>query len=149
MAGGYTNLVTSASLRAYSRVGETHSFAFRLRWDTLTRPEDASQFLLGNLRGLRGYAIRRFDGTRRLFANLEARPTIRQHDLFVMAGALFLDAGSAWTPGTNSPDLNLAAGAGARVTLTRVYNAPIFRADVAYGFQDRAWQLTIGMGQYF
>ena len=112
MAGGYTNLVTSASLRAYSRVGETHSFAFRLRWDTLTRPEDASQFLLGSLRGLRGYAIRRFDGTRRLFANLEARPTIRQHDLFVMAGALFLDAGSAWTPGTNSPDLNLAAGLG-------------------------------------
>ena len=147
--GQYTNLVASSSLRAYAKVGETHSLAFRLRWDALSRPEDSSQFLLGSLRGLRGYAIRRFDGTRRVYANVEARPTLHRHELLVLAGAVFFDAGSAWTPSRTSPELNLAAGVGARISLTRVYNTPVFRADVAYGIQDRTWQLTVGMGQYF
>ncbi len=149
MNGGYANLFATGSARIYTRIGERHSVALRVQGDALSRPEDSSQFLLGSLRGLRGYTIRRFDGIRRLFANLEARPTVKRHDLFVLAAALFLDAGTAWTPGVDSPELNLAAGIGTRISLTRLYNTPILRADVGYGFRDRTLQLTVGMGQYF
>ena len=87
-------------------------------------------------------------GTRRILLNVEARPTFYQHPLFVLAGALFVDAGRAWNPGA-AGKAKWGFGAGGRVGLPRVYNTPVMRADLAYGAADRVWQLSFGVGQYF
>ena len=81
--------------------------------------------------------------------NVEARPTLYRYPGFALAGVLFLDAGTAWTPGLTRSSPSAAVGAGARVGLSRVYNNPVMRADLAYGFSDRAWQVSVGVGQYF
>jgi outer membrane protein assembly factor BamA len=146
--GRYTNRFASAQLRVYRRVGALHSIAVRLRFDAIARTEDNAQLLLGALNGLRGYAARRFDGRRRLLFNAEARPTVYRHPYFVVAGALFVDAGRAWTPG-ESGKVEMGFGAGGRIGLPRVYNTPVMRADLAYGAGDGTWQLSFGIGQYF
>ena len=147
--GRYDNISALAELRAYVKVREVHSLALRVRWDAQGRTEDAGQLLLGVDDGLRGYAPRRFDGSRRFLFNLEARPTFWRRRSAVLAGALFIDGGTAWTPGRGSPPLNASAGVGARLALTRVYNHPILRADLCWGFRDRAWQISVGISQYF
>ncbi len=146
---GYFNLFAIAGLSVYARVGEAHSLAVRGQWEAVSRSEEGAQLLLGLEEGLRGYPIRRFDGTRRALFNIEARPTYFRHRVFVLAGAFFLDGGAAWTPGRTAPAWSAAAGAGLRLGLSRVYNSPILRADLGYGFRDRAWQLGLGLGQYF
>ena len=143
------NLFTRAELLTYLRIGASHSLALRLRGDTLHRPEDASQLLLGLDYGLRGYAPRRFDGTRRLIGNLEFRPTFIHHPHYTLAGALFAEAGTAWTPDLTDPTFNLSLGFGGRLGLPQVYDTPVLRADLAYGWQDRVLQLSFGIGQYF
>ena len=145
----FTDLLSHAELTTYTRLGETHTLGLRARFDALARLEDTSQLLLGLETGLRGYSPRRFDGTRRFIVNAEARPTLLRRPSFVLAGVLFLDAGTAWTPGLSRSSLSAGAGAGARVGLAHVYNNPVIRADLAYGFTDRAWQISVGVGQYF
>lgn len=138
-----------ADLLTISQIHQAHTFALHARFDVHSNPEDNDQLLLGVNQGLRGYLPRRFDGTRRAILNLEARPTFYRHPIAILAGALFLDAGTAWTPGRTSPSLNLGAGLGTRISFTQVYNNPILRTDLAYGFKDHAWQLSFSIGHYF
>lgn len=145
----YADLHTHAQLALYARIHAIHTIAFRTRLDALARSEDADQLLLGLDHGLRGYLPRRFDGTRRYIANLEARPTLYRHPRFALSGAVFLDAGDAWTPANASPALNAAAGGGLRLCFTRIYDQPILRADLSYALRDRAWQIALGLGHYF
>ena len=147
--GRIWNVFGSAEAVGIVKIRETHSFAARARYDGLGRTEDATQYLLGTARGLRGYALRRFDGSRRLIFNVEARPTLLRRRDYTLAGVVFVDGGSAWTPGQGGQVFAIAVGIGGRVGLTRVYNSPILRADVGYGFEDRAWVLYMGLGQYF
>lgn len=144
--GQYQNLLTSTQLRTYHRVHELHSIALRFMFDTVSRPEDSAQFLLGVDRGLRGYEPRSLDGSRRLILNLEARPTFVATPDYVLAAAVFVDAGSAWSPLGMNPDMHTAVGAGFRLGLPRVYSTPVIRIDVARG---RVWQLSAAIGQYF
>ncbi|MBT3604556.1 MAG: FtsQ-type POTRA domain-containing protein [Candidatus Latescibacteria bacterium] len=145
----YADLFAQANLTLYTRIQEIHVIAFRARYNTLSRPEDNDQLLLGLNRGLRGYLPRRFDGTRRYTLNLEARPTLYQNRAFIIGSALFLDAGDAWTPNQSAASFNTAAGFGLRLASTRVYNQPILRTDLAYAFKDRTWQISLGLGHYF
>ena len=145
----FTNRFTMLELRGYLRFKKIHSLAFRLRGDALGRQEDSTQLLLGVNHGLRGYPPRRFDGSHRLLFNLEARPILYRHPLFVLAGALFVDGGKIWTPGISRAALKLGVGAGPRIGLPRIYNTPILRADLAYGVGDRLWQVFFGLGHYF
>ena len=138
-----------ADLLAIAQINTIHTFAFHARFDAHGNPEDNDQLLLGLNRGLRGYLPRRFDGTRRAIFNLEARPTFYRHPFAILAGAFFLDAGTAWTPNRTSPDFNFGAGLGTRISFTQVYNNPILRTDLAYGFKDRAWQISFSIGHYF
>ena len=147
--GGSFDRYTAVSVRAYARLASHHTIALRLWWDALDEPEVQSQLLLGVDRGLRGYAPRRFDGSRRVLFNLEARPTFRHNRIYVLAGSVFADAGSVWSPGDKKRDLAASAGVGARVGLLTIYNSPILRVDVARGFLDNSWQLSFGLGQYF
>ena len=144
----YANLFTQASFTLYARIHNIHTLAFRARFSTLSRPEDNDQLLLGLNRGLRGYLPRRFDGSRRYTLNLEARTTLRQK-IFTTGAVFFADAGDAWTPNQSSPSFNSAAGFGLRFASKHVYDQPILRADLAYAFKDRAWQISVGLGHYF
>jgi outer membrane protein assembly factor BamA len=145
----YTNLFSQAELTFYTRINNIHTLAFRARYNTLSRPEDNDQLLLGLNRGLRGYLPRRFDGTRRYTLNIEARPTLYQHRTFIVGSAFFVDTGDAWTPHQTSPTFNTAAGLGLRFAASNVYDQPILRTDLAYAIQDRAWQISLGLGHYF
>ena len=42
-----------------------------------------------------------------------------------------------------------AAGLGTRISFTQVYDNPILRTDLAYGFKDKAWQFSFSIGHYF
>lgn len=147
--GRIWNVFGSAEGKLLIKLRDVHSLVARIRFDGLGRTEDDTQYLLGAARGLRGYALRRFDGSRRLVFNVEARPTLIRKPAYTVAGAVFLDGGSAWTPGTGDATPAVAAGIGGRVGLNRVYNAPVMRGDVAYGFRDRGWVVYVGLGQYF
>ena len=143
------NVFASAEATGLVKIRDVHAIAVRIRWDGLGRTEDFSQFLLGAARGLRGYAFRRFDGSRRWFFNLEGRPTLVRRRAFTLAGVVFVDGGSAWTPGRGEREMAMAVGFGGRVGMNRVYNSPVLRADLGYGFRDRAWVVYMGLGQYF
>jgi hypothetical protein len=145
----FFDLYASSGMSLYARLGEASLLAVRVQGEILGRPEDRSQLLLGLDEGLRGYVPRRFDGTRWVRLNLEARPTLLRRPAFVIAAAAFADGGAAWTPGLTRRRTSYAAGGGLRLGLPRVYNSPILRADLARGFRDRAWQLALGLGQYF
>ena len=114
----------------------------------VSRTEDRTQLLLGPEQGLRGYVLRRFEGTRRYVVNVEGRVTLVRRPTFTAAAVAFVDGGRAWTSGSPGRPV-WAVGLGGRVGLSRVYGAPVMRADLGYGFEDRAWVLFVGLGQYF
>lgn len=134
-------------IRAYRRVGANHSLALRLRVDALHRPEGIQQLFLGLATGLRGFPSNRWVGDRRLTVNGELRPTFLHTSWATLGGTFFGDLGAAWTaPG--KPSLYSAMGLGIRLNLTRIYNTPIWRIDVARN-SLRSWHFSLGMGQYF
>ena len=146
--GKFYNLFASASATAYFRLGVAHSLALRASWGALHRSEDAGQLLLGLERGLRGYAPRRYDGTRRVLFNLEVRPTLVRRPWYTLASAAFVDCGAAWTPGSKRA-LVCSPGLGIRLGWPKVYNTPVFRGDIAYGLEEGTYVLSVGLGQYF
>ena len=147
--GKFYNLFALASATAYFRLGMAHSLALRASWEALHRSEDANQLLLGLARGLRGYAPRRYDGTRRVLFNLEARPTLVRRSWYTLASAAFVDCGTAWTPSREKASLVCSPGLGIRLGWPKVYNTPVLRGDIAYGLAEGKYALSLGMGQYF
>lgn len=147
--GKFYNLFASASATAYFRLGTAHSLALRTAWEALHRSEVANQLLLGLARGLRGYAPRRYDGTRRVLFNLEARPTLVRRPWYTLASAAFVDCGAAWTPNSKKANLVCSPGLGIRLGWPKVYNTPVLRGDIAYGLAEGTYELSVGLGQYF
>ena len=146
---GWYNVYALAEIAAYGRVGHAHSLAVRGSFEALHRNEDGAQLLLGLERGLRGFAPRRFDGTRRLRLNLEARPTFIRHPWYTLAGSAFVDLGAAWTPDQGPLGWHGSPGLGMRLGFPKIYNTPVFRGDIAYGLGSGGVRLSLGMGQYF
>lgn len=144
-AGEFYNLRASASATAYFRLGAAHSLALHAAWEALHRSEDADQLLLG----LRGYPPRRYDGTRRVLFNLEARPTWIRRPWYTLASAAFVDCGAAWTPDREMANWVCSPGLGIRLGWPKVYNTPVFRGDIAYGLKEGTYVLSVGLGQYF
>lgn len=139
-----------AQILSYNkRLGEVHSLALRMAWDGLHRPEESTQLLLGLDNGLRGYATRRFDGSRRFIFNAELRPTFYRHRWYTVAGVFFLDAGAAWVAGSTPENLRWSPGLGLRLGLPWVYNTPVWRLDLARDTTSDIWRLSVGLGPYF
>ena len=147
--GKFYNHLASASATAYFRLGAVHSLALHAAWEALHRSEDAAQLLLGLERGLRGYAPRHYDGTRRVLFNLEARPTWVRRPWYTLASAAFVDCGAAWTPDRERANLVCSPGVGLRLGWPKVYNTPVLRGDIAYGLSEGTYALSVGLGQYF
>ncbi len=147
--GSFSNALFSVQTRLYRRIHAAHSLALQVRWDLLHNAEDGAQLLLGLANGLRAYPSYRFDGQRRLVFNAEFRPSFVRSFWYALAGALYVDAGTAWIPGKTSPHLRYGPGLGLRLGLPRIYGAPVWRLDLAYAVSDRTGRLSVGMGQYF
>lgn len=146
-AGAYRELGLLAELLGYHRLGRAHWLALRLKAEALGQSEDRGQYLLGADTGLRGLLPRTLAGQRRLVANAEVRPTFCQRPAWVLAGALFADAGAAWSG--PRPEIELTPGAGLRLGMPRLYNSPVLRADLARPLRGGAWVGSLGLGQYF
>ena len=147
--GTWSNFAATSRFQAFVRVLQVHSLTIRGSYAAIARPDDPAQYLLGLNRGLRGYPPRSFDGRQRLLFNLEVRPTIKRTPFYVLAGAVFFDAGEAWYS-REEIGLNPAAGIGVRIGWPRIYDSPIMRADLARGLaRGGVWQLSFGIGQYF
>ena len=147
--GKFYNLFASASATAYFRLGVAHSLALRASWEALHRSEDTDQLLLGLVRGLRGYAPRRYDGTRRVLFNVEVRPTLVRRPWYTLASAAFVDCGAAWAPASKRANWVCSPGLGLRLGWPKVYNTPVLRGDIAYGVAEGTYELSVGLGQYF
>ena len=98
------------------------------------------QFFIGGYELLRGYDLYSIRGDRMLLASLEARVPLGSG----LQGALFVDYGNAWEPGTRASLSNLKAGVGAGLR----FLTPIgpLRLDVAYGDEFKTY---ISLGQAY
>ena len=144
------HVIASAVGSGYLRLWNQHVLAARIAIHALHRPEDTgSQLLLGIDTGLRGYSARQFDGSRRALASIEARPVFWRHPQAVIGAALFADAGTAWTPGLIPRRWVSSVGAGLRLGLPTVYDAPVLRADLAHGLDGARLQMSLGLGHAF
>ena len=117
-------------LQAYRRFGSNSSLALRLRAEAIHRPDGIRQLPLGLKTGLRGFPVNTWVGNRRIIVNTEIRPTFFQTTWATLGGALFGDLGTAWTA-PETPSLHSALGMGLRLGLSRIYNTPVWRLDVA------------------
>ena len=124
-----------ADLRHYLRLGKRSAFA--VRYMGLTSQGDVPEYFpLGGSWSLRGYGFRSLWGQHVVLANHELRYPLLDRvivafpfgnlDLSALRGALFVDAGNAWTE--DFGDWKGSLGAGARFALGGVF---VFRLDAA------------------
>ena len=121
------------------------------------RLDPERQFLLGGENGLRGYAVRQFEGTKKALVVLENRRDVAYDwlNLIHVGWAAFVDAGSAWSEDQRFRfrDVKGDAGVGIRFAPSRSVDPSLIRADVAYAFSDNTtsdrWFLNIGVDVHF
>lgn len=132
--------------RYYIPLGENHTLALR-GWGGFVSGDApiTEYFYAGGPDTLRGYQQNQFFGTRFLVANAEYRFPIG--NIKFLRGAVFADAGNAWTPGDVYEDkIFLDAGIGLRITFPAL-GLGVIRLDYAFG--DNGGRTQIGIGQSF
>lgn len=132
--------------RYYIPLGENHTLALR-GWGGFVSGDApiTEYFYAGGPDTLRGYQQNQFFGTRFLVANAEYRFPIG--NIKFLRGAVFADAGNAWTPGDLYEDkIFLDAGIGLRITFPAL-GLGVIRLDYAFG--DQGGRTQIGIGQSF
>ncbi len=132
--------------RHYLPLGKNHTLAMRAWVGTVTGDAPITEyFYAGGPDTLRGYQQNQFFGTRFLVANLEYRFPIG--NIKFLRGAVFADAGTAYTPGDIIEDkIFLDAGVGLRITFPAL-GLGVIRLDYAIG--DDGGRTQIGIGQSF
>lgn len=141
--GGLRNGLLSLSLRFYRRNFRQHNFYASLTADAAHELDPEQQLLLGGDSGLRGYPLRYQEGDRRVLLTLEQRFYFAREffHLVRFGGAVFFDAGKAWTAGDRGPaSLGVLrdVGLGLRVGSSRSANAAMIHLDVAFPLDARA-----------
>ncbi len=132
--------------RYYLPLGENHTLAFRAWGGMVTGDAPITEyFYAGGPDTLRGYQQNQFFGTRFLVANAEYRFPLG--NIKFLRGAVFADAGNAWTPGDiNDGKIFLDAGLGLRITFPAL-GLGVIRLDYAFG--EDGGRTQIGIGQSF
>ncbi len=139
----YTKLVAEG--RTYIPFGTNSTLALRAWAGMLSGSAPVSEFFFaGGTDTLRAYRENAFFGTRFLVMNAEYRFGIG-HIKF-LRGAVFADAGNAWTPGVTSSAIRADIGAGLRIVFPSL-GLGVIRIDYAYG--DEGGRASIGIGQSF
>ncbi len=132
--------------RHYVPIGDNHTIALRGWLGVLEGDAPISEFFFaGGPDTLRGYQQNRFFGTRFLVANAEYRFPIG--NIKFLRGAVFVDAGNAYSPGDlNEGRIFLSGGVGLRITFPAL-GLGVIRVDYAVG--DEGGRTQIGIGQSF
>lgn len=132
--------------RHYVPLGEKHTLALRGWGGVVTGDAPITEFFFaGGPDTLRGYEQNRFFGTRFFVANAEYRFPIA--NIKFLRGAVFADAGTAYTPGdTLNNRIFFDAGLGLRITFPAL-GLGVIRLDYAIG--DEGGRTQIGIGQSF
>lgn len=132
--------------RYYLPLGENHTLAMRAWGGVVSGDAPITEyFYAGGPDTLRGYQQNQFFGTRFLVANVEYRFPIG--NIKFLRGAVFADAGNAWTPGSLYEDkIFLDAGLGLRITFPAL-GLGVIRLDYAIG--EEGGRTQIGIGQSF
>jgi len=132
--------------RHYLPIGERSTIALRAWGGVLSGgPAPVTEFFYaGGVDTMRGYLQNQFFGTHFLVFNAEYRFPIA--NIKFLNGAIFADAGNAWTPGQTPSQLYYDGGLGLRITFPTL-GLGVIRVDYAFGqFGGRA---SIGIGQSF
>lgn len=132
--------------RYYIPLGENQTIAMRGWVGAVTGGAPITEyFYAGGPDTLRGYEQNRFFGTRFFVANVEYRFPIGK--IKFLRGAVFADAGNAYTPGFGADDkIFLDAGIGLRLTFPAL-GLGVIRLDYAFG--EDGGRTSIGIGQSF
>lgn len=132
--------------RYYVPLGENQTLAMRAWAGLVTGDAPVTEFFYaGGPDTLRGYQQNQFFGTRFVVANLEYRFPIG--NIKFLRGAVFADAGNAWSPGDfNDDKIYLDAGLGLRITFPAL-GLGVIRLDYAFG--EDGGRTQIGIGQSF
>lgn len=132
--------------RHYIPLGDNHTIALRGWAGLLSGDAPITEFFFaGGPDTLRGYQQNQFFGTRFLVANAEYRFPIG--NIKFLRGAVFVDAGNAWSPGSLFEDkIFLDAGVGLRITFPAL-GLGVIRVDYAVG--EDGGRTQIGIGQSF
>lgn len=132
--------------RYYVPLGENHTLALRGWGGMVTGDAPITEyFFAGGPDTLRGYQQNQFFGTRFLVANAEYRFPIA--NIKFLRGAVFADAGTAYTPGDGFADkIFFDAGLGLRLTFPAL-GLGVIRLDYAWG--EFGGRTQIGIGQSF
>jgi outer membrane protein insertion porin family len=130
--------------RKYFPLKRSHVIALRAWGGSINGNAPITEsFYVGGTDTIRGYRDNLFWGTKMAVFNLEYRFPIAK--IKMLSGALFGDAGNAWSPGQNSK-LSTDAGAGVRLVFPTL-GLGVIRIDYAFGQQGS--RSSIGIGQTF
>ncbi|MCE7871984.1 hypothetical protein DYH09_16620 [bacterium CPR1] len=139
----YTKLVAEG--RSYIPFGTNSTLAMRAWAGMLNGTAPISEyFFAGGTDTLRGYRENAFFGTRFVVLNAEYRFGIGR--IKFLRGAVFADAGNAWTPGVTSGALKADVGAGLRIVFPSL-GLGVIRIDYAFG--EDGGRASLGIGQSF
>jgi outer membrane protein insertion porin family len=147
LAGSYDFTKYQAEMRKYFPLGAKKKSAIALRaWGGLIKGTTpiTENFYVGGTDTIRGYTENSFYGTRMVVLNAEFRFPFG--NIPYLKGAIFADAGNAWTPGITRSKLYKDAGAGLRIVFPTL-GLGVIRVDYAIG--ENKGRTSIGIGQTF
>ncbi len=146
LGGKYDYLKFTAEGRYYIPVGERCTIALRGMYGIVGDGAPASEyFYAGGTDTMRGYRDNILYGTQMYVANAEFRFPIA--NIKMLNGAVFADAGNAWSPwSVNKHKIYADAGVGLRIVFPTL-GLGVIRLDYAFG-QDGS-RCSIGIGQSF
>ena len=134
--GRWTNVRTEARLRYLRKHSTRHTLIGKIDFRIGHNLDPEIQLLLGADNGLRGYPVRRFEGTRSLLLSAEERWFVADDvgQLLSVGVAAFLDSGFAWPDQTSVDlaDLKTAVGASLLLGGNCLSAGPGVRFNLAY-----------------
>lgn len=147
LQGSYDYSKYQGEVRKYFPLKKERSIAVRLWGGAISGVAPAMEyFYVGGTDTLRAYEDNSIFGTRMYMANAEFRFPIGKIEL--LRGAVFADAGNAWSPG-QSTTIKKDAGVGLRLVFQKIGLAVgIIRIDYAITGHG-VGRFSIGMGQSF
>ena len=147
--GVWTNVFGSTRVRYLRKHATRHLLIGSAHYRVGHNLDPEVQLLLGTESGLRGYPVRRFEGTRSLLLSAEERWFVVDDlaQLVSVGVAVFVDSGFAWPDGVGVELRDLKTGVGGSVLLgsNRLSALPGVRLDLGYGIN----QVTNGGGWVF
>ncbi len=143
---------TIIKFKGYQRLNRYNTFVIGAQFLSDRLIDPSGILYLDEDHGLRGYPAYSFNGEERLVINIENRIF---SDIEIMTiglgGAIFADLGNIWSryQDPRLTNTSVSFGAGFRFGISRSSQAEVIRFDLAYAYQLKSWQISIGTGQYF